>query len=140
MADGNDFNTRVVAEFRENHGKVGGSFEGAPLLLLHSTGAKSHEPRVNPMMYLADGERYLVFASKAGADTNPDWYHNLLAHPDARIEVGDRTLDVRAEQLAGAARDQKYAEQAERFPGFADYQEKTDRVIPVLALSPVEGR
>lgn len=135
MADGNDFNERVVAEFRANHGMVGGNFEGASLLLLHSTGARSGETRINPMMYLQDGDRFLVFASKAGADTNPDWYHNLLAHPDARIEVGDDTFDVRAEELTGAEHDEKYAEQAALYPGFADYQEKTSRVIPVFALS-----
>jgi deazaflavin-dependent oxidoreductase (nitroreductase family) len=130
-----DFNAQVIAEFRDNHGKVGGSFEGAPLLLLHSTGAKSGEERVSPMMYLPDGDRFLVFASKAGADTNPDWYHNLKAHPEARIEVGDDTIDVIAEELPRAERDAKYAEQAALYPGFADYEKKTDRVIPVLALT-----
>jgi deazaflavin-dependent oxidoreductase (nitroreductase family) len=131
-----DFNEQVIAEFRANHGKVGGPFEGAPLLLLHSTGAKSGEERVSPMMYLPDGERFLVFASKAGAPTNPAWYHNLLAHPDATIEVGDDTIAVRAEELPRAERDAKYAEQAALYPGFADYEAKTDRVIPVLALTP----
>ncbi|WP_028644483.1 nitroreductase family deazaflavin-dependent oxidoreductase [Nocardioides sp. URHA0020] len=130
-----DFNAAVIAEFRANHGKVGGNFEGAPLLLLHSVGAKSGETRVSPMMYLPDGDRFLVFASKAGAPTNPDWYHNLIAHPDATIEVGDETVDVRAEELPRAERDAKYAEQAALYPGFADYEKKTDRVIPVLALT-----
>ncbi len=130
-----DFNDQVIAEFRANHGRVGGSFEGAPLLLLTSTGARSGQARVSPMMYLADGERWLVFASKAGAPDNPAWYHNLTAHPGATIEVGDDSFAVQAEELTGAERDQKYAEQAAAYPGFADYQEKTDRVIPVLALS-----
>ena len=130
-----DFNDAVIAEFRENHGKVGGNFEGAPLLLLHSVGAKSGQTRVSPMMYLPDGDRFLVFASKAGAPDNPDWYHNLKANPDATIEVGDETVDVRAEELPRAERDEKYAEQAALFPGFADYEKKTDRVIPVLALT-----
>jgi deazaflavin-dependent oxidoreductase (nitroreductase family) len=130
-----DFNAQVIAEFRDNHGKVGGNFEGAPLLLLHSTGAKSGEERVSPMMYLPDGDRFLVFASKAGADSNPDWYHNLKANPEARIEVGDDTIDVIAEELPLAERDEKYAEQAALYPGFADYEKKTDRVIPVLALT-----
>jgi deazaflavin-dependent oxidoreductase (nitroreductase family) len=130
-----DYNAQVIAEFRENHGKVGGSFEDAPLLLLHSAGAKSGQERVNPMMYLPDGERFLVFASKGGAPTNPDWYHNLKAHPDATIEVGDETVAVRAEELPRAERDEKYAEQAALYPGFADYEKKTDRVIPVLALT-----
>jgi deazaflavin-dependent oxidoreductase (nitroreductase family) len=131
----NDFNAQVIDEFRANHGKVGGNFEGAPLLLLHTTGAKSGETRVSPIMYLPDGDRFLVFASKAGAPTSPDWYHNLKANPDASIEVGDDTLDVRAEELPRAERDAKYAEQAALFPGFADYEKKTDRVIPVLALT-----
>ena len=130
-----DFNDQVIAEFRANHGKVGGNFEGAPLLLLHSVGAKSGQTRVSPMMYLPDGDRFLVFASKAGAPDNPDWYHNLKANPDATIEVGDDTLDVRAAELPRAERDEKYAEQAALFPGFADYEKKTDRVIPVLALT-----
>ncbi len=130
-----DFNAQVIEEFRANHGKVGGNFEGAPLLLLHSVGAKSGETRVSPMMYLPDGERFLVFASKAGAPSNPDWYYNLTANPDATIEVGDETLDVRAEELPRPERDEKYAEQAALFPGFADYEKKTDRVIPVLALT-----
>ena len=130
-----DFNAQVIDEFRANHGKVGGNFEGAPLLLLHSVGAKSGQTRVSPMMYLPDGDRFLVFASKAGAPDNPDWYHNLRANPDATIEVGDETVDVRAEELPRPERDEKYAEQAALFPGFADYEKKTDRVIPVLALT-----
>lgn len=130
-----DFNAQVIEEFRANHGKVGGSFEGAQLLLLHTVGAKSGEPRISPMMYLQDGERILVFASKAGAPTNPAWYHNLKANPDATIEIGDDTLEVRAEELPRAERDEKYAEQAALYPGFAAYEEKTDRVIPVLALT-----
>lgn len=134
MAEINDFNAQVIAEFRANHGRVGGSFEGAPLLLLHTTGARSGQQRISPMMYRADGERYLVFASKAGADTDPDWCHNLRAHPEARVEVGEEVVEVRAEELAEPERTQKYAEQAADYPGFAEYQEKTDRVIPVIAL------
>ena len=135
MSQPNNFNEQVISEFRANHGKVGGYFEGAPLLLLHTTGARSGQPRVSPLMYLPEGNRYIVFASKAGADTNPDWYHNLRAHPEARIEVGDQTLDVEASEVQGAARDTLYAHQAERYPGFADYQRKTTRVIPVVALT-----
>ena len=131
-----DYNASIIEEFRANHGKVGGNFEGAPLLLLHSVGAKSGQERVSPMMYLRDGDRYLVFASKAGAPDNPDWYHNLRANPDATIEVGADTLDVRAEELPRAERDAKYAEQAALFPGFKGYEEKTDRIIPVVALVP----
>ncbi|MDG4663710.1 nitroreductase family deazaflavin-dependent oxidoreductase [Mycobacterium sp. 236(2023)] len=130
-----DFNERNIAEFRANHGRVGGQFEGAPLLILHSTGAKSGEPRTNIMMYLADDDRYLIFASKAGADDNPAWYWNLKAHPDVRIEVGDDVLDVRATELDREERDRKYALQAQRYPGFAEYEQKTSRVIPVIALT-----
>ncbi|MEO9325730.1 nitroreductase family deazaflavin-dependent oxidoreductase [Nocardioides sp. C4-1] len=134
-----DFNDQVIAEFRANGGRVGGPFEGAPLLLLHSTGAKSGAERVHPMMYRADGERWLVFASKAGAPDNPAWWHNLQAHPEARIEVGDgsgvETVEVVAHDLDGDERDRAYAAQAAEYPGFADYQAKTDRVIPVVALT-----
>jgi deazaflavin-dependent oxidoreductase (nitroreductase family) len=136
MSDSDDFNRRNIEEFRANHGRVGGQFEGAPVLLLHSVGARSGEERVSPMMYLADGERYLVFASAAGADRNPAWYWNLNANPDASIEVGDEHLDVHAVELTGTERDKKYAEQARRYPGFADYERKTTRTIPVLALLP----
>jgi len=132
----NDFNDKVIAEFRANHGLVGGNFEGAPLLLLHSRGAKSGQERVSPMMYLRDGDRYVVFASKAGADDNPDWYHNLTAHPEARIEVGDDEVPVRAVEVTGGERDRLYAQQAELYPGFKDYEAKTSRVIPVVALVP----
>jgi deazaflavin-dependent oxidoreductase (nitroreductase family) len=119
---------------------VGGSFEGAPLLLLRHIGARSVKPGVNPVMYLKDGDRYLVFASKGGADTKPDWYHNLKAHPDIQIEVGDETIDVRAEEIAGAERDRLYARQASLYPAFARYQRQTRRIIPVMALVPKAGR
>ena len=132
-----DWNTQIIEEFRTNHGQVGGNFAGAPLLLLHSTGAKSGQERVHPMMYLADGDRYVVFASKAGAPTNPDWYHNVKTHPDVIIEVGTRTVVARAEEVVGDERNRLYAKQAELYPGFADYEAKTDRVIPVIALRPV---
>lgn len=131
-----DFNRRNIEEFRANHGRLGGSFEGAPMLLLHTVGVRSGQERVSPMMYLADGDRYLVFASAAGADNNPAWYWNLLHHPDASIEVGDEHLNVHAVELTGAERDEKYAEQARRYPGFAEYQRKTPRTIPVIALQP----
>lgn len=140
MSDANNFNERNIAEFRANHGRVSGQFEGAPLVILHSVGARSGEPRTNIMMYLADGERFLVFASKAGADDNPAWYWNLKANPDTRIEVGDDIVDVRATELQGAERDEKYALQAERYPGFAEYQRKTSRIIPVVALTPTGER
>jgi deazaflavin-dependent oxidoreductase (nitroreductase family) len=135
MSSPDDFNQRTIAEFRANHGRVGGGFAGAPLLLLHTVGARSGQPRINPMMYLADGDRFLVFASKAGSDRNPDWYWNLRAQPDVTIEVGDDTIPVHAVELTGAERDEKYAIQAERYPGFAEYQRNTTRVIPVVALT-----
>jgi deazaflavin-dependent oxidoreductase (nitroreductase family) len=136
VTDFNDFNAQIIDEFRANGGRVGGRFEGAPLLLLHSRGAKTGEPRIHPMMYLRDGDRYLVFASKAGADTNPAWYHNLVANPDATIEVGDDEVAVQASELKGAERDEFYAEQSHRYSTFADYEAKTSRVIPVMALTP----
>lgn len=139
MTRTDDFNSRNIAEFRANHGRVGGPFEGAPLLLLHTVGARTGTPRVNPMMYFDDHGRYLVFASKAGADTNPDWYHNLLAHPDTSIEVADRTLEVHAVELQGAERDRLFNQQASLYPGFEGYQRKTNRVIPVVALVPTES-
>lgn len=136
MSDVNDWNTKIIEEFRSNGGKVGGNFEGAPLLLLHTTGAKSGAERVNPMMYLdLDGHRY-VFASKAGADTNPDWYRNLVANPSVRVEVGDETYDATASVVTGDDRDRIYSEQSRRYPGFAEYQEKTSRRIPVVELRP----
>jgi deazaflavin-dependent oxidoreductase (nitroreductase family) len=139
MTDTASRNAQTIAEFRANHGTVGGYFAGAPLLLLHTVGARSGTPRINPMMYLADAGRYLVFASKAGSDRNPDWYHNLLAHPDARIEVGDEVRTVHAEALRGDERDAAFAEQARRYPGFAGYQSKTERIIPVIALTPTDA-
>jgi len=133
-----DWNATIIEEFRANGGQVGGNFAGAPMLLLRSVGARSGEQRTHPVMYLADGERFLVFASKAGAPTNPDWYHNLKANPEASIEVGAQTVAVRATELRGEERDRFYALQAARYPGFATYQENTDRVIPVVALTPIE--
>lgn len=129
-----DWNAKIIAEFRQNEGRVGGQFEGAPLLLLTTTGRRSGEPRINPMMYLADGDRLLVFASKGGAPTHPDWYHNLLAAPQVTVEVGTETFPAHAVDLQGQERDRLYAEQARRYPGFAEYQRQTSRVIPVVAL------
>jgi deazaflavin-dependent oxidoreductase (nitroreductase family) len=130
-----DYNAQTIAEFRKNHGKVGGYFEGAPLLLLHSIGKRSGKTRVNPMMFLKDGERYLVFASKGGADTHPDWFINLKAHPHVQIEVGDETIAVHAEEIKGPEHDVLYARQAKLYPAFAEYQRKTKRIIPVVALT-----
>jgi deazaflavin-dependent oxidoreductase (nitroreductase family) len=130
----NDWNAKVIDEFRANEGKVGGNFEGAPVLLLHTTGAKSGAARVNPMMYLNEAGRIYVFASKAGADSHPDWYHNLLAHPLVTLELGAERYDAKAVNVVGAERGRVYAEQANQFPGFAEYQEKTTRIIPVVEL------
>ena len=134
MSDARNWNAKVIEEFRANHGDLGGSFAGAPVLVLHTTGAKTGRERVNPIMYLdLDGHRY-VFASKAGADTNPDWYHNLVAHPSVTVEVGTETYTATAEPVAGADRDRIFAEQGRRYPGFAEYEAKTSRVIPVVEL------
>src|SRR4051794_19545943 len=111
-----DFNARVITEFRANHGKVGGDFAGAPLLLLHTVGARSGRPRVNPMMYLPDEGRYLVSAPKPGPDRNRDWHHHLLPHREVKIEGGDEIPPVGAVKRGGAARDAPFAEQARRYP------------------------
>jgi deazaflavin-dependent oxidoreductase (nitroreductase family) len=132
-----DWNAKIIEEFRANHGQVGGAFKGAPLLLLHTVGAKTGAERVSPMMYLEGGDRRYVFASYAGRPMNPAWFHNLVANPKVRVEVGDEIYDAVATPLSGAERDEIYAEQARRYPGFAEYQAKTTRVIPVVALKRV---
>jgi len=130
----NDWNTNVIAEFRANEGKVGGPFEGAPVLLLHTKGAKSGQERINPMMYLdLDGKRY-VFASYAGAPTNPDWYHNLVANPSVTIEVGTETYEATAAPVSLEERDRIYPLQVAVAPGFGEYELKTTRKIPVVEL------
>lgn len=139
MPDPNDFNTYTIEEFRTNDGKVGGFFEGATVLLLHTTGAKSGLPRTNPLVYLPDGDRYVVIASKGGAPNHPDWYYNLLAEPNVEIEVGNQRLPMRATVITGPERNELYARQVERRAGFADYEKKTTRKIPVIALEPVSG-
>ena len=136
--DVNDFNQTIIKEFREKEGRVGGQFEGAPVLLLHTTGAKSGTERINPMMYQAVGTDVAVFASKAGAPTNPDWFHNVVAHPDASIELGRETKSVRARVAVGAERDAIWEVQKERYPGFAEYERQTDREIPVVILEPTQ--
>ncbi len=134
-----NWNSQIINEFRANEGKVGGPFKGAPLLLLTTTGARSSQRHTAPVMYLPDGNRLVIFASKAGAPTNPDWYHNLLAHPKATVEVGTETFDVTAVVTTGDERDQLYARQAKLYPGFAEYEAKTTRKIPVIALHRREG-
>jgi len=132
-----DWNSNIVEEFRGNEGKVGGMVEGAPLLLLHHTGAKSGTERVNPLMYQDLGGPLAVFASKAGATTNPDWYHNLLANPDATIEVGTDTIEVTARVASGDERDGIWNKQKNDRPQFAEYEETSEgRRIPVVILEP----
>jgi len=131
-----DFNAKIIDEFRANGGRVGGMFESMPLLLLHHTGAKSGKQRVNPLAYQRDGDRYVIFASKAGAPTNPDWYHNLKADPEVAIEVGTETINVVASEASDDERERLFRAQAERSPQFAAYQDKTDRVIPAIILTP----
>jgi deazaflavin-dependent oxidoreductase (nitroreductase family) len=131
-----DFNAKVIEEFRANQGRVGGPFEGAPLLLLHHLGARSGTQRINPLVYLGDDGRYVVFGSKAGAPTNPDWYHNLKANPKVSIEVGTDTIDVVASEATGEERERLFQAQVERSPQFAEYQDKTERIIPAIVLTP----
>ena len=136
MSDMNDFNTGVIAEFRDNAGKVGGPFEGAPMVLLHHTGAKSGTERVTPLMYRPDGDRIVIFASKAGAPDHPAWFHNLVANPETTIEIGDETgVAVRAKVLEGEERERVWNGQKADVPQFAEYEVSAgDRVIPVVAL------
>jgi deazaflavin-dependent oxidoreductase (nitroreductase family) len=136
MADRRTWNKQIIDEFRTNGGRVGGSFEGAPLLLLHSTGARTGEERVNPMMFQRVGDSYAVFASKGGAPTNPDWYYNLVTHPEATIEIGDDVEKVTARVAGPAERGPIWERQKERYPGFADYEAGTEREIPVVILEP----
>lgn len=134
MSDLNAWNAKVIDEFRTSGGHLSGDFAGAPLLLLHTRGAKSNAERVNPVMYLEDGKRLFVFASKAGSDSNPDWYYNLVAHPEVTVELNDETFTATAVVLDGEERDSTYRIQAQRMPQFGEYQEKTVRVIPVVEL------
>jgi deazaflavin-dependent oxidoreductase (nitroreductase family) len=137
-----DWNDQIIAEFRANEGNVGGQFAGAPLTLVHHRGRKSGREFVAPMMYLrdeGDPNTIYVFASKAGAPTHPEWYHNLVTAGDGEVEVGTEQYPVQVRDLHGDERDRVYAEQARRYPGFAEYEEKTRgvRTIPVLALTRV---
>ena len=134
----NDFNAAIIDEFRANEGRVGGQFDGLPILLLHHTGAKSGTQYVNPLAYQADDGRYVVFASRGGSPVNPGWYHNLKANPDITIEVGTETIPVHAEEARGEERERLYRTQVERVPVFAEYEQKSGaRTIPVMVLEPV---
>jgi deazaflavin-dependent oxidoreductase (nitroreductase family) len=136
MSDVTDWNTKIIEEFRANGGHVGGNFAGAPLLLLHTVGTRSGRQRVNPVMYQDLGAAVAVFASKAGAPTNPDWYLNLLAHPEVTAEIGDGTRRFRARVATGEERERIWSKQKQDYPGFADYEARTDREIPVVVLDP----
>jgi len=137
MSDPKDWNRKIIEEFRANAGKVGGPFAGAPLLLLHTIGARSGRERINPTMYRDLGGAVAVFASKAGAPTHPDWYHNLLANSEVTAEIGNETRRFRARTATGDERERIWAQQKHEYPGFADYETKTDREIPVVILDPV---
>jgi deazaflavin-dependent oxidoreductase (nitroreductase family) len=139
MPEVSQWNRRIVEEFRANEGRVGGGFEGRPLLLLHHTGARSGVERVNPLAYQKVGGSYAVFGSKGGAPTNPDWYYNLIANPRARIEVGTETIDVVARIPGPEERERIWEEQKRVMPGFAEYERRTSRQIPVVILDPVDG-
>jgi deazaflavin-dependent oxidoreductase (nitroreductase family) len=135
--DFNDSNQQIIDEFRANGGKVGGQFDGARLLLLHTTGAKSGQRRVNPLAYRRDGDRLVVFGTKGGAPTNPDWYHNVRANRRAAVEVGTEQFDVDARVAEPDERDRIWRLQTEEIPAFAQYEDKTDRTIPVVILERV---
>ena len=132
-----NWNEQIIQEFRDNQGKVGGPFAGTPMILIHHLGAKSGTERVNPLAYLPDGDDMVIAASKGGAPTNPDWYHNLKAHPRITVEVGTDTFTVDATEETGAERDELWRRLVEMRPGFGDYETKTSRVIPMFRLSPV---
>ncbi|MGL5858978.1 MAG: nitroreductase family deazaflavin-dependent oxidoreductase [Angustibacter sp.] len=130
-----DWNQRIIEEFRANGGKVGGQFEGAPMILVHHLGARTGTERVTPLVYFPDGDRMLIVASKGGAPTNPDWYHNLRANPRVEVEVGAETFPVDVVEISGTERAAAWERIVAAMPGFGDYQRGTERTIPVLALT-----
>jgi deazaflavin-dependent oxidoreductase (nitroreductase family) len=134
MSERDEWNRKIIDEFRSNAGVVGGPFEGVPILLLHHRGAKTGTERVNPLAYRRDGDNYVVFASKAGAPTNPDWFHNLRAHPAVEIEVGTETVPVTATVAGPDERERLWELQKRDSSAFADYEQKTTRQIPVVVL------
>lgn len=138
MNNPNNWNQAIINEFRANSGNVGGQFAGKPLLLLHTVGAKSGQERINPVACVADGERLVIFASKAGAPTNPDWYHNILAHPLVTVEFGTEQFQAQASIASEPERTRLYHQMVAIMPGFAEYQQKTTRVIPVITLTRVK--
>jgi deazaflavin-dependent oxidoreductase (nitroreductase family) len=134
MIDQNDYNRRVIEEFRADRGKPGGRWEGRPLLLLTTTGARSGQRRTTPMMYIPDGDRLLVIASNAGAPAHPDWYRNLVAHPEVTVEVGTETFNATVIVAEGLERQRLWTRIVELYPFFTEHQAKTPRQIPVIAL------
>lgn len=134
MSDTNEWNKKIIAEFRANDGVVGGPFKGMTLLLLHTTGAKSGQARLNPVATMQDGSDFIIIASKGGAPVNPDWYYNLVANPKVKIEVGTETFEAKAHVTDEPERTELYSRMAEKYPGFADYAKNTERVIPVIRL------
>jgi len=131
----NDYNRGIIEEFRANAGKLGGNYEGRPVLLLTTTGAKSGQQHTTPVMYLPEGDDVYVFASMAGAPKSPAWYHNLVANPGVTVEVGAERFQAQAQVMDRAERDRLYAKQAAIYSQFSEYEQKTSRVIPVVRLS-----
>jgi deazaflavin-dependent oxidoreductase (nitroreductase family) len=138
MSELNDYNQRVISEFRANQGKVGGQLANMPVLLLTMTGAKSGRTITKPLVYTTDGERIVIIASFAGAPKSPAWYNNLVANPVATVEVGSERFQVRAAVTAGEERQRLFDRQAEKMPIFAEYRQKTTRQIPVLVLTRID--
>lgn len=138
MSDVNEWNRRIIEWFRANGGKVGGHFEGVPLLILHTTGAKTGQARMNPLVYQAEGDRLAVFATNGGAPTTPDWCHNVRANPHALIEIGTDSFEVRARVAEGAELDRLWNRQVAWLPAFGEYQAKSNRQIPVIVLEQTE--
>lgn len=139
MTDFQGFNKRIIDEFRANKGKTSGPFANVSLLLLTSTGAKSGKAHTTPLVYTREGDNIVVIASKGGAPTNPAWYHNLVANPEATVELGEETRTVRARAAQGEERERLYRAQAEMMPAFNEYQQRTKRQIPLLVLERVGG-
>jgi deazaflavin-dependent oxidoreductase (nitroreductase family) len=133
-----EFNKKVIDEFRSSGGKVSGQFAGAPMIIITHKGAKSGNSYTSPLVYSKDGDRYVIIASKAGAPKNPSWYHNLVAHPEVTVEIGAEKFKAKAAEVKGAERDRLFAEQAKMMPQFNEYQKKTARKIPVIALERVK--
>jgi deazaflavin-dependent oxidoreductase (nitroreductase family) len=138
MNERHEFNKKIIEEFRANGGKVGGMFANSPMILVTMTGAKSGQQRTTPLVYSKDGDRYVIIASMAGAPNNPDWYHNLKAHPMATVEIGSEKFQVKASIATGAERERLFNQQAAQLPVFNDYRKKTTRQIPVLVLERVK--